>query len=485
MSGAHGSLPARFLLLSLLFLGMVGCESLPKPTPRAEPLERPALEGTLRGSRHIKWGDWPRVEWWRDFSRPALNALIARALEHNPSLQATAHRVREAQALAEIRAANLLPSVGADLSLTGQRFSAHSIQSRFAGESFALALLNPLNVRYYLDFWGRNRAALEAALGITQAREAELAQARLLLAAAVARTYFRLVAAAEGQRLSQTMLEIQQKNLDIARFRLARGLDPRLILYQAERELEEARQREAVVRAEVKLLRAELAALSGRGPDGGLTIPTEASELPPQLTLPKDLPLALLAHRPDVAAARALAEAAAQEIKVARTAFYPNVNLVGFAGLHSASLPGLLFNAQSLAFLAGPVLDLPLFEGGRLRANLKAREAAYDAAIETYNSTVLRAVQGVADALALWEEVHERLTAQRGSLAAMSSNERLAEVGYGTGLDDQRAVLEARHALYQERFQLAILEAEYLQAAVGLIEALGGGYHDKAVPAPR
>ena len=102
-----------------------------------------------------------------------------------------------------------------------------------------------------------------------------------------------------------------------------------------------------------------------------------------------------------------------------------------------------------------------------------------------YHNTLLRAVQGVVEALARWEAVHDLLIAQRDSIEAMRKNERLVEVGYKTGLNDQRAVLEARHALYQERFQLAILEAEYLQAAVRLIEALGGGYHNSAVPAPR
>jgi len=94
-------------------------------------------------------------------------------------------------------------------------------------------------------------------------------------------------------------------------------------------------------------------------------------------------------------------------------------------------------------------------------------------------------VQGVAEALARWEAVHDLLIAQRDSLEAMRKNERLAEVGYKTGLNDQRAVLGARYALYQERFQLITLEAEYLQAAARLIEALGGGYHSSAVPVPR
>jgi len=223
------------------------------------------------------------------------------------------------------------------------------------------------------------------ALGIAQAKEAELAQARLLLATTVARTYFRLVAAAEGQRLSQAMLDLQRQHLDIDQLRVARGLDPKAPLHGAEQKLEQAKQQEAVRRAEVQILRAEIVALTGRGPDWGQQIPVEATQFPRDLSLPKDLPLKLLAHRPDVAAARYLAEAAAQEIKVAKTAFYPNVNLVGFAGLHGANLPGLLLSGQSLAFLAGPALDLPIFEGGRLRANLKAREAAYDAAVEAYN----------------------------------------------------------------------------------------------------
>src|SRR5918996_6352917 len=140
------------------------------------------------------------------------------------------------------------------------------------------------------------------------------------------------------------MLDIEHKRLGIDQFRVARGLDPEAPLHGAEQKLEQAKQQEAVRRAEVQILRTELAALTGHGPDGGRQITIETTQFPRELPLPKDLPLKLLAHRPDVVAARYLAEAAAQEIKVAKTAFYPNINLVGFVGLHSANLPSLLFS---------------------------------------------------------------------------------------------------------------------------------------------
>jgi outer membrane protein TolC len=202
----------------------------------------------------------------------------------------------------------------------------------------------------------------------------------------------------------------------------------------------------------------------------------ERGVMPERLFLPDDLPLRLLAHRPDVLAARLRAEAAAEDIKVARTGFYPDVNLVSFAGLHSVSFSDVLLQGSSLAYAVGPSIEFPIFEGGRLRANLNYREAAYDEAVEVYNSQVLRAVQEVADALTKWREIEAQLTEQRRSVKDAAESRRLADSLYRQGLEDYGDLLQASAAEYAENIRLTSLEGAYFKAATHIAKVLGGGY---------
>jgi outer membrane protein TolC len=196
----------------------------------------------------------------------------------------------------------------------------------------------------------------------------------------------------------------------------------------------------------------------------------------PPLAIPADLPLRLLSHRPDLAAARHLAEAAAKDIKVAKTGFYPDVNLAALAGLDSVVLPEKLFALSSGAFAVGPVLQLPIFQGGRLEARYQAAQASHAAAIQTYNTAVLRAAQEVADSLAQWRALAQQTESQEQAIDFVKENERLAKVNEGAGLVQHGPLLEVRYQLAEERYRLSELKALHRLAAVQLTEVLGGGY---------
>ena len=454
--------------------GVSGCAWLPDETPRARFLS--AAELNPKAAATKPGAQWPKIEWWREFRDPHLNHLIETALADNPGLKNAAYRLRQAQALSDLREAQLLPLVESGLSFSGQRFSANSIQAKLAGETFALAIINPVNLSYHLDLWGRDRAALEEALGIAEAERAEVLQARLLLSAALARAYFRLGVAVEQQKLAESMAETLREHLRLLRVRFDNGLDGRRPLEIAQARLQEAEQRLFGAAARVKLLRHQLAALTGKGPDWGETIRLAESPAAGDFTLPESLPLHLLARRPDVRAARLRAEAAAKAIDVAKTAFYPDVNIQGFAGLHSVSLIDALFQGSSLAFAVGPTLELPLFEGGRLKANLEFKQAAYDSAVEAYNNILVQALRQAADAVTRLEEIKRRTDAQADSVAAIAENHRLTAWMKAQGLNDRTQFLESRYARDQQVFLLRELEAEKYQALVDLIEALGGGY---------
>lgn len=478
---------ARPLTIGALLLALSGCAWFGEDSRRAQMMAMPEFGNTLASARaELATSErWPEQDWWTVFADPVLNRLISDAVTDNPDLKVVAAKLRQSQALVDMQGAELYPTVDANISFSAQRFSANSVQAKLAGEHFRQLLINPLVLRYHLDFWGRDKAALQAAVGRSLAVTAELADARLLMSVAVAGAYFDLQAALEKQALAERIVADREKLAKLQRIRLDTGLSGEPPLLQAQMTLNGAKQIQASLFAEVKLHQHRLSALLGQGADWGQNITVQSGKRhTPILPLPKDLPLRLLSRRPDLTAARLQAEAAAEEIKVAETAFYPDVNLFAFTGLHSVSLTDIALQGSSLAYAVGPAVEFPIFEGGRLRANLNYRQSAYDAAIERYNAGLVHAVQEVADALSRSRELDIRLAEQRQSLRAAAAKHRLADTLVSTGLADHAKRLQVRIDENRERLSLAALEAQQRKASVNLIKALGGGYNDTVINTP-
>ncbi|MGZ5013252.1 MAG: TolC family protein, partial [Methylobacter sp.] len=250
----------------------------------------------------------------------------------------------------------------------------------------------------------------------------------------------------------RALIKQAEEKSQLAELRWQRGLTSQDLAYATQQQVEAARQRETSVRSQAQVLRNRLAALVGQGPDWGKSIHVEKIEIAGHLPQPEAISLGLLAHRPDVAAALWQVESAAKLIKVAKTNFYPDVNLVGFAGLRSLNLKDLfLSHGASIAYGMGPTVSLPIFEGGRLEADLKNQQGAYDAAAESYNGTLLAAVQQVADSLAEWRKTVEHDAAQERALEAAEAASTLAEKRYRAGLSTRDGIIDAEAALIQQR----------------------------------
>jgi NodT family efflux transporter outer membrane factor (OMF) lipoprotein len=461
-----------------------GCALMPEDGARARLLEMPSLKQTLGGDAeagHIV-RQWPQAQWWQAFDNAELNRLVETALKDNPNLHAVAARLTQAEAVADFQAAEMMPRIGASVEFHHRRFSATDFYGPSGGKTFTGAYIDPVVFRYHLDLWGKDKAALEAALGKERAQASELAMARLMLSTAIARSYIRLCSAEEDIELARDLSKQATEKSQLAQLRWQRGLTGQDLVYAAEQQLEAAQQRETSVRSQAQVLRNRLAALAGQGPDWGRNIRVEAVEVAGHLPPPKSISLGLLAHRPDVAAALWQVESAAQLIKVAKTNFYPDINLVGFAGLRSLNLKDLfLSHGASVAYGMGPTVSLPIFEGGRLEAELKNQQAAYDAAAESYNGTLLAAVQQVADSLAEWRLTVEHDAAQERALQAAEAALELAAKRYEAGLSSRDGMIEAETALIQQRLTASELRNAHLLAAIGLIEALGGGYENTSI----
>lgn len=475
-----------FYAAGFLFL-ISSCAWIPSGDKPAQFMPTPAMKHTLSDTGHDKSlapaEHWPHERWWREFGSPELDSLMAIALKENIGLKVAAARLRQAQALVRVEGARLLPFLDAAAGLETGRFSEHSFNVALRGEDFVSAFITPLSLRYQFDFWGKNRAALEAALGEAAAEKAEQAEVLLQLTSTIARSYIKGMALRQQLDLAHAMVELRRELLNMDETRLRLGLDSADQVKQATVELEQVNKREAGIRDQLDIQRNLLARLSGDGPDSTQNLFAGTVISPEKIQFPAKLPLELLSHRPDLASALHRAEAAAQRVKVAKASFLPTIDLTAFVGLNAlrltkgaSSLANILFSGSSFSYGVAPGLRLPLFEGGRLRGELSAQRAEYDGAVELYNETLLQAVQEVADSLSRWRETRSILEAHGRLLSAQQENLDLAQQRFRTGLDDRRALLTQQHAVLDQEYALKTLEADRLVAMVDLMEALGGGY---------
>ena len=466
-------------LISMLLLASVGgCATVPKFGRHPEPLapESLAAERSFAGAQ----AQWPHDNWWHDFGDPQLDGLISEAFAGSPSIDEAAARIRMAAAQADLAGAALLPKADA---LATARYSrlTQSIKLPTDGNWHLLGA-GLINASYDIDLWGRNRAALRAAMSEERASEADAAATQLALATAVASTYIDLSQLYVRRSVTADALTVRKATLDLATRRFNAGIDPRTSMQQAEAGVEAATGDLAATDEAIALGRNAIAALLGKGPDRGLDL------TPPQLSrraavgLPADVPIALIGRRPDIVSARWRMEAEARRIHAARAAFYPNVSLAGLIGVASFGFSNL-FKEESIIGSAGPAVSLPIFDGGRLRASYRGAYARFDLAVTRYNATVLQALHEAADAATSLKAMEARQRAAEAALAQQESAYRLSRMKYEGGLSDYQAVLIVENALLEARDEAASLRLRGFVLDVALVNALGGGFAGKG-PTP-
>lgn len=443
----------------------------PLPSGRTDALNAEAAV-TLAGHDAA----WPGDGWWRAYDDPQLDALIGAALDGSPSLAVAAGRLRTAQGLAQQAGAALLPSVNGLASVAATKLSKNNgVPAAIVPDGFSGAGSLGVGLSLDLDLWGRNRAALRAARLDADAARLEAEQARLALTTAVASTYADLAALHAQRDTLEAALDIRSRTLDLVEQRRAQGLDTDATVRQARGRQAQARADLAATDEAIGLTRTALAALAGRGPDFALRIERPRTAALVAQGLPRDAAVGLLGRRPDIAAARARADAAAQQIQVARADFHPNVSLNALAGVQSFGLSNL-FLRDSVVTSAGPAMTLPIFRGGELEGQYRARRGDYDAAIAAYDATVIAALRETADALTSQRQLAARLAESRQALADFEEANRLARLRYRAGLSTYLDVLAAEEGVLDTRLAVVRLETRAFALDVALVRALGGGF---------
>ena len=416
------------------------------------------------------------AQWWHALGDSTLDALVQQALQGNPSLAVSRARLAQALALAQVREAANGPQAGLGIDLNRQHYTAHGlIPAPIAGNSYSTGNIQA-TLNWAPDFFGQHAAELEAALGQARAAQADAAAAANQLAALVARSYVGLARLGAQRAVAERALAQRQEQLELTRQRLNAGLDSKVELTQSQGAVPDARTQIEALDEQITLARRQLAVLTGQAPNAleGLSPALAALQSTP---VPDALGADLLGRRPDVAAARWRIEAATQGVAAARSEFYPNINLAAFVGLNAVGLDRL-FNAGSRQIGVAPALRLPLFDGGRLRAQLGGREAELDASIAQYNSLVLDAAKEAGDAIASLQSLQRQQALQDQAAASAEKAYQFAQERYRAGLGSYLVVLSTENQVLAQRRLGVDLQARQLDTRIALMKALGGGWRD-------
>jgi multidrug efflux system outer membrane protein len=407
---------------------------------------------------------------WRDFFvDPRLQAVITQSLENNRDLRVAVLNVERARAQYRIQRADRVPAVGVQGQMTRSGGDA-PVTEQFSA--------NLGVVEFELDLFGRVRNLSQAALQQYFAEAANRRSAQLSLVAEVANAWLTLGAGSEQLRIAQATLATYEDSLRLTEARRELGGASALELSQTRTLVETARTDVARFAGQVAQDRNALVLLAGGPVDATLLPQAEVTEVASVRPLPAGMPGDVLLRRPDVMAAEHVLLSANANIGAARAAFFPSISLTGSIGSASSELSGL-FDSGTRVWSFIPKLNLPIFQGGKLRANLGMATADRDIALAQYERAIQSGFREAADALALNESLDAQLSSQQALVAAAEQAQRLSQARYDAGLDSFLTLLDARRTAYTARQSLVSTQLAQQSNQVALYKVLGGGWHER------
>ena len=454
-----------FLLAVLATLALGACATSGNPPAPAPGMPGAWVEPSASDATS------PARDWWRRFGSPELSGLIDAALIASPDMTIAAEHVRQAEAQVRIAGSTLFPALNFSAATASRETRPQG--GRWSGDNSSSAALS---ASYEIDLWGRNASGVRASESSLRATRFDQETVRLTLVAGVASAYFQVLSLRRRLVIARENLAIAERVFKVVDARARNG---------AVSALDVARQQAAVLaqRAAIPPLELQerqtlfaLAILLGRQPEGFDTAASTVSAvLVPRIA--PGIPAELLVRRPDLASAEAQLAAANANVAVARAALLPSISLTGSAGIASDVLVNFL-SAPTAALAIAASLVQPIFDGGRLRAQVDVAESHERELVENYRKFILAALADVEGALAAGSRSVDQEVLQEQVLVQARRALQLAEVRYREGADDLLTVLDAQRTLFQAEDQLAQIRLSRLLASVGLFKALGGGWTD-------
>lgn len=455
------SISGRSIAVSALALALTACQSMRGPEPVAQ--------ANIPEQGYLTASSGPSIaeQGYKDFfADQRLLQVLDLALANNRDLRTSTLNIQRAQQQYQITQNNQLPTIGASGSVLRQ-------------DTLNTGTMTSYNVglgvtAYELDFWGRVRSlkdnALDTYLATSSARDAT----QIALVGQVAQAWLNYSFANANLRLADQTLKAQLESYNLNRKRFDVGIDSELPVRQAQISVETARNDVANYKTQIAQAQNLLNLLVGQAVPANLLPTQRVTRITTNNALTAGLPSDLLTNRPDVRAAEYQLSAAGANIAAAKARLFPTISLTGNAGYASTSLSDL-FKSGGFVWSIGPSIDLPIFDWGTRQANIRISETDQQIALSDYEKSIQSAFREVNDALAVRQNIGDRLAAQRRLVDATNTTYRLSNARFRAGIDSYLTVLDAQRASYAAEQGLLLLEQANMNNQVEVYKTLGGG----------
>ena len=458
------SASGRSLAVSALAIALTACQSMRGPEPVAQADIPQSYTSTVAGTSVAEQG-------YKDFFADArLIQVLDLALANNRDLRTAALNIQRAQEQYQITQNNQLPTIGVSGDITRQT-SVNAFGESKPNTTYRVGLGV---TSYELDFWGRVRSlkdnALDSYLATASARDAT----QIALIGQVSQAWLAYSYANENLNLAENTLKAQLESYNLNKKRFDVGIDSEVPVRQAQISVETARSDVAAYKTQIEQARNLLTLLVGQQVSTDLLPQKRVKAVTSNQAFAAGLPSDLLVNRPDVRAAEFRLSAAGANIGAARAAMYPTIRLTGSAGFASRELSDL-FESGSQVWSIGPSLDIPLWDWGTRKSNIKISETDQQIMLSNYEKAIQSAFREVNDALAVRKNIADRVAAQKRLVEATNTTYRLSTARFRAGIDSYMTVLDAQRSAYAAEQSLLLLEQADMNNQIEVYKTLGGG----------
>ncbi|RSE35608.1 multidrug efflux RND transporter AdeIJK outer membrane channel subunit AdeK [Acinetobacter junii] len=459
------SISSRGIAISALALSLAACQSMRGP----EPVVNTAIPESFASYSNAS-GTSIAEQGYKDFfADPRLLQVIDMSLANNRDLRTAALNIQKAQQQYQISENNQLPTIGASGSAVRQVTPSRDPNNPYSTYQVGLGL-----TAYELDFWGRVRSLKDAALDSYLATQSSRDATQISLIGQVTQAWLNYSFASAQLKLAEQTLKAQQESFNLNKKRFDVGIDSEIPVRQAQISVETARNDVANYKTQIAQAQNLLSLLVGQPVPENLLPKQQVARITQKNVLTAGLPSDLLNNRPDVKVAEYQLSAAGANIGAAKARLFPTISLTGSAGYASTDLSDL-FKSGNALWSIGPSIDMPIFDWGTRRANVKISETDQKIALSNYEKSVQSAFREVNDALATRANIGDRLSAQRRLVDATNTTYKLSNARFRAGIDSYLTVLDAQRSAYSAEQGLLLLQQADLNNQVELYKTLGGG----------
>jgi len=453
----------RAILISTLSTVLTACMNMQAPKPVIKSAIPQTFTQTVSGTSIAAQG------YKEFFSDPRLLQVIELSLNNNRDLRTATLNIQRAQQQYQITKNDQLPTIGATASAVREVNPSINPNNPYSTFQVGLGV-----TAYELDFWGRVKSLKDAALNNYFATQSAREAVQISLVSQVSQAWLNYAFAKANLSLAEQTLKAQLDSFNLNKKRFDVGIDSEIPLRQAQISVETARNDVATYKTQVSQAQNLLNLLAGQSVPQNLLPNKAVRSITSESNFATGIPSDLLNNRPDLRAAEYQLRAAGANIGAAKARMFPTISLTGSAGYASTDLKDL-FKSGGFAWSVGPSIDLPIFDWGTRKANIKISETDQKIAVADYEKAIQSAFREVNDALAAHAYIDERLNAQQRLVSATDTTYKLSTARFRAGIDSYLTVLDAQRSAYAAQQGLLILEQTKLNNQIELYKALGGG----------